>query len=126
MTLSRYDVARSHGTKLDPLRSYSVRVPASLWQRMGWAAAEQQISRSKFIRATFERASRDAKPPETSESLSISVDKDRAARLVKLEAHCRKPDEPAMPLGEFAGKVLDWVYKRKFPDAIEVPEVVNE
>src|SRR4051812_37727568 len=71
MAPNRRSVLRKQGFKLEPLIPISLRLPAELWQKCGWAAESVGLNRTEFVRNALNHATKNAQPPEDAKSRMI-------------------------------------------------------
>src|SRR4051794_12028809 len=64
-------VLRKQGFQLAPLIPVSLRLPAELWQKCGWAAEAVGLNRTEFVRNALTHATKNAQPPEDAKSRMI-------------------------------------------------------
>ena len=71
MRTTRRSVLRKKGFKLAPLTAVSLRVPADIWEKCGWAAEAVGLTRTEFVRNTLEHATKHAQAPGNAKSRMI-------------------------------------------------------
>jgi len=58
----------------DKLTKYTVRVPADIWEKLSWLAAEEGTNRQDVIRRRLKAAVRGVKPPAAAETRAIHAE----------------------------------------------------
>lgn len=71
MRIKDNDVLRRPNGEKCTLVPVSIRVPAKLWEKCGWAAAAVGLDRTTFVRNALTHVAREAKPPANAKSREI-------------------------------------------------------
>lgn len=82
---------RKKGFKLEALTPVSLRLPAEIWEKCGWAADAVGLTRTEFVRNTLARATQGAEPPATAKSRMILASAEEWKAWQIIADHCDVP-----------------------------------